>query len=258
MLIALVLLQAASSPAPAPIDPGSWITSNDYPFEAQKNGDQGSVQYEVTVDQLGRARDCRIIVSSGHSSLDVATCNIVTSKGRFRPALGADGRPIASTYKGTMTWRTGYTTPTTWRATILDFGDDPHHPKCTEQNEGSAAPISQQSCSSVLQQKEFVDQVGRKFTRVVSLFASSDGGHEPYRGDPSWGERLSLLASEQYYLGGSYPVACKTVAAEGNFAGRDACAGMPTNRNLSADELKRATKTRVEISTFGVLRESKR
>ena len=142
MWAALLVLQVTSAavPQPTPVDPRSWVTSDDYPFEATKNGDEGAVEYEVKVDEGGRPGDCRTIASSGHDSLDAATCSIVQARGRFQPALGPDGKSVASSYKGRMTWRNGG--PETWRATILDF-TDPRHPKCTEQKHGGADPIPQ-------------------------------------------------------------------------------------------------------------------
>src|SRR4051812_8677308 len=99
MLAALLFFQALSStaPQPTPIDPQSWVTSDDYPLDALKNDEAGSVEYEVTVDDQGRPGTCRITVSSGHTSLDAPTCNIVLTRGRFRPALGPEGKPITST-----------------------------------------------------------------------------------------------------------------------------------------------------------------
>jgi protein TonB len=40
---------------------------------------------------------CEIIRSSGHKSLDDATCSILQRRARFTPARAADGQPIAST-----------------------------------------------------------------------------------------------------------------------------------------------------------------
>lgn len=259
MFSILILLQVASSAAPTPapptpINPHSWVTAKDYPLDALKNGDAGTVEYEVTVDKRGRPGECRIITSSGHASLDAPACRIVTTRGRFRPAVGPDGKAIAGSYKGKVIWAGGKM-PETWQAAILDFTDR-DHPKCTEQKRGGADPLPQLSCSYILQQKALLEGLGRTFTIAVSLWATSDGNGPLYQGDPSWGPRLSYVADEQYYLGHSgYPVSCKTVAAEGGGAGVDACAGMPNARKLSDKEMKQARVTRSEFSSFGVLRQ---
>ena len=90
-------------------------------------------------------------------------------------------------------------------------------------------------------------------TRHVS--ADVDKDISPFPSDPSWGQRLSRLVSEQTRLGASsYPIACTTVLAEGFSKGADACAGLPTRR-LTAAETAIAETGRMEMSIFGVPRE---
>jgi protein TonB len=73
------------------------FSADDYPASAQANGEEGTVQAKLTVSTSGRVSGCEIIRSSGHKSLDDATCSILQRRARFTPARAADGQPIAST-----------------------------------------------------------------------------------------------------------------------------------------------------------------
>lgn len=68
---------------------------DDYPEEAVRNGWQGDVVVEATVSAEGLPTACTVVRSSGHQVLDDATCRIVMRRARFKPAINADGRPVA-------------------------------------------------------------------------------------------------------------------------------------------------------------------
>lgn len=104
MFIAFVLAAAMQLPTATAIDPGSWFSPNNYPPEALKKGIQGSVTFDANVDANGKATACRVTISSGSDMLDQATCNLVLSQGRFIPAAGADGRPVAGHYSNRAVW----------------------------------------------------------------------------------------------------------------------------------------------------------
>jgi TonB family protein len=105
MFIAFLVLAAATVAKASAIDPGSWFSPSNYPTEALKKGIEGSVSFEVDVDPEGKPTACRVRVSSGYQLLDQATCDIVESKGRFIPATGPDGRPVAGHYGNRAIWR---------------------------------------------------------------------------------------------------------------------------------------------------------
>jgi TonB family protein len=72
----------------------SVFSSDDYPVIAQQNGEEGSVRAELIVDDHGRVSRCSILSSSGHRSLDHATCQILQRRARFTPARDVNGRPM--------------------------------------------------------------------------------------------------------------------------------------------------------------------
>ena len=81
-------LPIAQGPAPPddarPIGrAGDWIGTDDYPPTALRMGYEGRVRVTVAVDQAGRPTGCAVRRSSGHWSLDNATCAAMINRGRF-------------------------------------------------------------------------------------------------------------------------------------------------------------------------------
>lgn len=103
---ALAENKTASEPRPTPIgDPGTWISTADYPPQASAAGQEGRTAFALDVDSKGRVTGCRIIESSGSPLLDNTTCSSMIVNARFKPAMGADGKAIASVWQSAMQWR---------------------------------------------------------------------------------------------------------------------------------------------------------
>jgi TonB family protein len=90
---------------PTPINRQSWVSMNDYPSAARANEEQGTVEFELAISASGAVENCVIIQSSGSTSLDLATCNLVKRRARFNPATDSLGRPISAKSKDRLTWR---------------------------------------------------------------------------------------------------------------------------------------------------------
>jgi protein TonB len=87
-------------------NPSSWVTSDDYPPSAQREGVQGVSALTFEVNALGRIENCRVTSSSGSSVLDDTACKLVTRRGRYTPAKDDNGSPIAGGTKTLrFTWR---------------------------------------------------------------------------------------------------------------------------------------------------------
>jgi TonB family protein len=84
----------------------TYFSTDDYPGEALRERQQGTVSFWVRISPEGRVSDCRIIQSSGSPSLDAATCRIIRERARYTPARDAQGRP-AEAFDGdyAVTWR---------------------------------------------------------------------------------------------------------------------------------------------------------
>jgi TonB family protein len=111
MILPLLLLAAAQDPpksgtASTGADVRLLFSYDDYPAEALKKNEQGTVQAELTIGSDGRVRACKVIRSSNSESLDTATCNIMMRRARFKPARDAHGNPTEDTYT---------TPPITWK-----------------------------------------------------------------------------------------------------------------------------------------------
>ena len=108
---------AAPPPPPPPPPPpkkelararanlGSLISHVDYPAEALRNGEEGTVGFRLTVGANGRVAGCTIISSSGSASLDSTTCRIMTARARFTPARDRSGLPTTDTVSARIVWR---------------------------------------------------------------------------------------------------------------------------------------------------------
>jgi protein TonB len=94
-----------AQPASPRGNPGTWVTTDDYPSGALREEREGvsSIAWDVTTD--GRVANCRVTGSSGHSDLDEAACKFVTRRGKYKPALDQNGQPIQSSDKRRVRWQ---------------------------------------------------------------------------------------------------------------------------------------------------------
>lgn len=102
-----LLLAAQTSTAPAtpprPIDPGSWVSEDDYPAEALSGQVEGRTEFRLSIDARGRVTACDIL-NSANAALDAATCRLMVQRARFEPARDAAGA-VASTHTSSIDWR---------------------------------------------------------------------------------------------------------------------------------------------------------
>jgi protein TonB len=98
-----VYIQSAQS---AKGDLRSLFSADDYPASAQSSGAEGTVQATLTIGPDGRVVSCNVSRSSGNSSLDSTTCNILRRRAKFTPARDSNGQPTTDTVS---------TPPIVWR-----------------------------------------------------------------------------------------------------------------------------------------------
>jgi len=98
-------------PAPAPPPPPhktvsaqsakgdlrTLFSADDYPAAAQSAGAEGTAQASLTIGPDGRVVGCNLVRSSGNSSLDSATCNILRRRAKFTPARDNNGNATTDT-----------------------------------------------------------------------------------------------------------------------------------------------------------------
>jgi TonB family protein len=85
--------------------PARWFDDRDYPSEAVRQGQSGSVLARYSVDVNGRVSDCFIVETSGHALLDRQTCAVLLKRGRYEPAVAADGSVTRSMAAIRIHWR---------------------------------------------------------------------------------------------------------------------------------------------------------
>jgi len=106
----------ATAPAPAPVgsqtpeptpigNPGDWFPPESYPAAAKVAAQQGRTAFSLDIDAAGRIMACNIIESSGSELLDSTTCSQLITNGRFKPALNANGKPVAGIWRSAMRWQ---------------------------------------------------------------------------------------------------------------------------------------------------------
>lgn len=86
-------------------NPGDWITPDDYPPAALRANRSGMSGFRLSVDTAGHVVGCTITSSSGSADLDQSTCQLLTARASFVPAMGRDGRAAAATYSSAVRWQ---------------------------------------------------------------------------------------------------------------------------------------------------------
>lgn len=91
------------SRGPRPIsNPGQWFGSGDYPHKMVMEGVEGLIRFRLIIEDDGRIGGCHIQQSTRPAEFDRAVCNAMTKRGKFTPALDADGRPIRSYWRSSV------------------------------------------------------------------------------------------------------------------------------------------------------------
>ena len=82
------------------------FSTDDYPASAAAAGAEGTVRASLSIGPDGRVVSCSITQSSGNSSLDSTTCNILRRRAKFTPARDSNGNAVSDTIA---------TPPISWR-----------------------------------------------------------------------------------------------------------------------------------------------
>jgi hypothetical protein len=93
---------ALSRPAMPKGNPGSWLTTDDYPRNMLNTGQGGIVNFRLSIDDTGKPTACHIQETFRERGFDKIVCDNIMKRARFEPALDKDKLPIASFYLNTV------------------------------------------------------------------------------------------------------------------------------------------------------------
>lgn len=85
----------------------SLFTSRDLPQAGIGLNYAAPVGFVLLIDEAGRIADCTVTETSGGAALDAQSCAVPTRFAKFKPAVGADGRPTRDFYFYRVNWRFG-------------------------------------------------------------------------------------------------------------------------------------------------------
>lgn len=94
-----------ASPAKPRGNPGLWVTNDDYPSSAIREGVQGTTGFRLDVGPDGKVTNCSVTSSSGSGVLDDTACRLLTRRARFTPAKDAAGNGLPSSYTSRVKWQ---------------------------------------------------------------------------------------------------------------------------------------------------------
>ena len=86
-------------------DPSNWVVTDDYPPRDQREGNEGTAVFRVTVGSDGRVTGCQITRSSGYAGLDDATCRYISRRASFDPATDSNGQKVAGSWSSSVRWQ---------------------------------------------------------------------------------------------------------------------------------------------------------
>lgn len=98
-------LPAPNAPPQPRSNPGTWVSSSDYPSSALREGQSGTVSFNLIVDRTGAVTDCFISTSSGFQELDLQTCSVLKRRARFKPATDSQSNPTDGTWASSFHWK---------------------------------------------------------------------------------------------------------------------------------------------------------
>jgi TonB family protein len=86
-------------------DPGTWVTTNDYPTKELRELRQGTVGFRLIVNSEGNVASCVITVSSGTPGLDSQACQLISLRAKFSPAKNAQGKAVFGSFSSRVRWQ---------------------------------------------------------------------------------------------------------------------------------------------------------
>ena len=84
--------------------PATWVTSNDYPTDLLREGKLGLVTFRLDVDEVGKVIGCTVLRRAGDDAFAKKTCEILSRRAQFLPALDREGKPTKAYWISSARW----------------------------------------------------------------------------------------------------------------------------------------------------------
>lgn len=154
-------------------NPGSWVTTQDYPAEALRANAEGVTEFLLTIGPDGTVSNCEIKSSSGSPLLDATTCQLILRRARFSPARDPFGVAVKGTYFNRVRWTIPRPPPPPAGELTTSFlvSPDGSHSDCRVET-ASGAAVAMVANADPCQMargysRGFVDQAGKPVARRV-------------------------------------------------------------------------------------------
>ncbi len=85
--------------------PQGWVTNDDYPPSAQRDGVEGTTSFALQVGSDGKVQSCSITKSSGSTVLDDTACRLLLRRAKFNPAKDAAGNAVPAVFPSRFRWQ---------------------------------------------------------------------------------------------------------------------------------------------------------
>ena len=200
----------------------SLFSTNDYPLQSIRRGEEGTVAVVLRIAKDGRLSDCVVAQTSGHAALDAQTCRILWRRARFVPAKDKDGIPIESAWRQRIRWELPEpepmpSKPWTMRLT-LEFVEDGGITSCDMKASG-ALKTYDDGCKFFMQLSgplaRFRADAGYKRQRTVLETSFAPGTAIPEAEAPNGmrlaGRQVARLSVDET----GKPLACRVIEAQG-------------------------------------------
>lgn len=133
-------------------NPANWVTDDDYPAEALRQDQSGTVGFRLLIGSKGEVTGCEVTSSSGSSVLDQASCSLLSARAKFKPALDASGKPIASQFNSRFTWKIPPTLPEAienwYIAATVQVSEEGVPLSCAPESSGKLGKMGYDPCSA--------------------------------------------------------------------------------------------------------------
>jgi hypothetical protein len=84
--------------------PENWLAPHDFPVVLLFGGNNGIVHFRLDVNEQGMVEGCHIQARTGAPDFATATCELLTKRAKFSPALNQKGQAFRSYYVGSVRW----------------------------------------------------------------------------------------------------------------------------------------------------------